>query len=257
MPPARTGSVEPLRRADGSTYFRARIRLRTTFKEARASRDRRLRVRADDPSAGIKPPLRTDARRKTFLYPSEASALLACEDVPREWREIYAVAFYTYLRPNELRALRRSDVDVQHGVIHVTKAWDKRSRKVGAPKTANGIRDVPIEPSLRPLLERLCVGDSDALLPPLLAKTTDDVATPNFRAHLKKTDCKRARLTEDTATVMPVNFRSCRDTGITWLARAKRVGRPGLETPAEGGVRVEWSARRAKRVGRPGLEPGT
>jgi hypothetical protein len=27
MPPPRTGSVEPLKRADGSTYFRARIRL--------------------------------------------------------------------------------------------------------------------------------------------------------------------------------------------------------------------------------------
>jgi hypothetical protein len=27
MPPPRTGSVEPLKRADGRTYYRARIRL--------------------------------------------------------------------------------------------------------------------------------------------------------------------------------------------------------------------------------------
>ncbi len=72
--------------------------------------------------------------------------LLACEDVLREWRETYAVALYSYMRPNELRALLRADVDLEYGIIHVTKAWDKRSRKVGAPKTATGIRDVPKKP---------------------------------------------------------------------------------------------------------------
>ncbi len=225
--------------ASGKTALNAWSVLRTTFKEAFSSRDRRLRVRADDPSTGIKPPLRTDARKKTFLYPAETSDLLACEDVPREWREVYAIALYTYMRPNELRALRRADVDLVHGVIHVTKAWDKRTSKVAAPKTANGIRDVPIEPALRPLLARTLEGKGDNdLVVPLLAKTSDYYATPTFREHLKIAKVTRPRLTEDTATVMPVNFRSCRDSGITWLALAgvelarmqRRAGHDNIET---------------------------
>jgi integrase len=225
--------------ASGKTALNAWSILRTTFKEARASRDRRLRVRADDPSAGIKPPLRTDERKKTFFYPVEALELLGCAGVPREWREVYAVALYTYARPNELRALRWSDVDLEHGGIHVTKAWDKRSSKVGAPKTANGVRDIPIERSLLPLLTRMRKGAtaSDLVLP-LLAKTSDYYATPILREHLKIAGVTRARLTEDTATVMPINFRSCRDSGITWLAIAgvelarmqRRAGHDSIET---------------------------
>src|SRR5262249_8152305 len=39
--------------------------LRTTFKEAMSHRDRTMRVRTDDPSAGIKPPLTTSRRKRT------------------------------------------------------------------------------------------------------------------------------------------------------------------------------------------------
>jgi integrase len=162
--------------------------LRTTFKEALASRDRSLRVRADDPTLGHKPPLKTPSRQKTFLYPSEVAILLACEDVPREWRETYAVAAYTYARPEELQALTWRDVDESAGTIGVSKAIGGRTGKPKPlPKTESAVRDVPIDPALAPLLKRMRkeAGDDDAPVLPLLRKVNDKHRAKLLREHLR------------------------------------------------------------------------
>jgi integrase len=126
--------------------------LRTTFKAAFSARDRTLRLRDDDPSAGHKPPVASPDRAKTFLYPVEVLKLLACKDVPREWREAYAVAVYTYVRPEELEALTWEDVDFTAHTVSVNKATDGRTHKPKPiPKTDAAVRDVPIEPALMPL----------------------------------------------------------------------------------------------------------
>lgn len=130
--------------------------LRTTFKEAVSSRDKKLRVRTDDPTHGHKAPLKTPKREKTFIYPNEFSKLLACEDVPRLWREVYAVAAYTYVRPEELQAITWNDVDFNAGTVHVSKAISARDGKAKPlPKTRNAVRTVPIDPALLPLLKRM------------------------------------------------------------------------------------------------------
>jgi hypothetical protein len=72
---------------------------------------RDLRVREDNPCTGVLPPERGDSRRRTFIYPVEAAALFACQLVPIESRELYAVACYSYPCPGELRVLTRGDVD--------------------------------------------------------------------------------------------------------------------------------------------------
>jgi integrase len=213
--------------------------LRSVLSESVSSRDRSLRVRADDPSAGIKPPLTSPARRKTFIYPNEAAKLLACADVPREWRELYAIALYTALRPGELRALTwSSDVDLSAGVIRVSKAFDDASGKVKAPKTRNGIRTVPIEPSLLPLLQRMHDEKTgDRVLPIMAAEDLFERAR-TFRRHLALANIDRARITADDDREMMVNFRSCRDSGITWWALAgldvlklqRRAGHDSLST---------------------------
>jgi hypothetical protein len=103
-----------------------------------------------NPCVGIEPPGDRNSRksrRKTFLYPREAAALLACEAVPLEWREVYALALYTYLRPGELRVLTWEDVDFSAAHIRVTKAWDYADEKIKTPKTRNGVRTVPIADS--------------------------------------------------------------------------------------------------------------
>lgn len=193
----------------------------TTFKAACMAKRRDLRLRADNPCAGVLPPERGESRRRAFIYPVEASALFACAKVPLEWRELYAVACFLFLRPGELRALTAGDIDLDAAVVHITKAWDERAREVKAPKTRNGVRDVPIHPNLLPLLRRLVDGrEASAALFPIMAKWSEDMRALKTREHLAVANVKRPRLTENTATTMHVGFRSWRDTGVTWMALA-------------------------------------
>lgn len=214
------------------------------FKETVSSRDRTMRVRTDDPTQGHKPPLKTPKRQKTFIYPVEFAALLACTEVPLAWREVYAVAAYTYVRPEELQALLWSDVDLVTGTLQVSKATDARTGKPKAlPKTANAVRVVPLDPALVPLLKHMrkrAGGDeaAEAVVLPVLGELNDKFRAKQFRRHLRAAGVTRPRLFAETATLLQVDFRSCRDTGITWLALAgldvakmqRRAGHEDLST---------------------------
>ena len=195
--------------------------VRTVFREAVNCRDRSKRVRTDDPTHGVLPPLKTRSRKKTFIYPSEFATLMACKLVPLEWRETYAVAAYLYLRPGELRALTFEHVNLGAGVVSVVAAYDEEADEVKPTKTEKGQREVPIPPMLLPLLkmmrERSKATDPVA---PLLATVADNKRAILLREHLDLAKLNRPRLLEDTATTMRVNFRSLRDSGITWEALA-------------------------------------
>jgi integrase len=214
--------------------------LTSMMKEACTSKRRDLRVRTDNPCSTVQPPDRTDARAKTFIYPVEFLQLMSCEDVPRDWRELYAVACYLYLRPGELRALLWTDVDFAAGVVHVTKAYDEDSKTVKAPKTRNGVRDVPIPATLVSLLKAMHerAPDDGAAVLPLMSGLNENRRAGWMRQHFTAAKIDRARLTEESATTMQINFRSCRDTGITWLALAgvdvakmqRRAGHDSIST---------------------------
>ena len=194
--------------------------LTSMMKEACSSKRRDLRVRADNPCAGVQPPEKTDPRVKTFVYPSEFLTLASCEAVPLEWRELYACACYLFLRPGELRALKWSDIDFHAGVVHVTKAYDEDSQSVGPPKTRNGVRDVPIPEALVPLLRLMKERKASSLVAPLLESCSERRRAGVMRKHFTLAKLSRARLTEQTTTTRQIDFRSWRDTGITWLALA-------------------------------------
>jgi integrase len=144
------------------------------------------------------------------------------------------------LRPGELRALTWADVDLDPRLVHVTKAYDEKGKHVAEPKTSNGVRDIPIEPTLVPLLEHLRhpVTDLSAPVAPLLLVHDEQHRAKIFCGHLVKANVTRPRLTESTGSTMPVNFRSCHDSGITWLALAgvalpkvqRRVGHDDIST---------------------------
>lgn len=211
----------------------------TTLKAAVNAKRRELRVRTDNPCAGVLPPERGDARRKTFIYPAELLAVLGCEQTPIEWREVYAIGSYLYLRPGELRALTVGDVDLEAMVVHVTKAFDERSGDTKTPKTENGVRDVPIPGTLAPLLRRMCKDrEPGELVVPILETLTENRRAVNLRLDLQRAGVNRPRLYENTATTMGVNFRSLRDSGITWLALTgldvvkmqRRAGHDSIET---------------------------
>lgn len=193
--------------------------LTSMMKEACMSKRRDLRVRTDNPCATVQPPDKTDAKRKTFIYPAEFLKLVSCRVVPNEWRELYAVACYLYLRPGELRALLWTDVDFAAGVVHITKAYDEDSKAVKPPKTRNGVRDLPIPAALVPLLKTMRGrSDGTAEVLPVLAGLNENRRAGWMRKHFEVAKLDRPRLKEESTTTMMVNFRSWRDTGITWLA---------------------------------------
>lgn len=197
------------------------------FKAACSSRDRTLRVHTAPLTYQVLPPKRGESRQRPWLYPNEWRELAACADVPIEWRQTYAIALYTGLRPNELRALTWADVDAKGKQINVSKAYDAQSKTVKAPKTTAGQRTVPIEPELAPLLEVLR-GDDGALVVPLMSDGEDHLAQ-RFRDDLKLAGVTRARLVADNATEEPIDFRGLRDSCATHWALAgvndKRIQR--------------------------------
>lgn len=206
-------------RITGKTALEVWSTVTTAFKAACQAKDRSFRVRSDNPCTGVLAPERGEPRRKPWIYPREFSALVACEAVPLEWRELYAVAVGLYLRPGELVELRWKDVDLDVGIVSISRAFDWRANEVKAPKTRNGIRSVPIPPILVQLLRRMAVGRGrEDKVVPVLERTGKLESAPTLRKHLLAAGVDHPRLTQDTATHMPVGFRSFRDTGITWLA---------------------------------------
>jgi len=185
-------------------------------KAASRSKNKALRVRADNPCSGIEPPDRGVRRKTQWLRPAEFLALIGCREIPDRWAELYTLLAYTYLRPNELAALLWQDVDLKAGMIRVTKAWDfDAGEPKDHPKTAAGVRWVPIEPALLPVLEVLGHGEAPgarvvAAMPP----AEDWAAT--MRTHLRRAGVSRPELFERSATVRPVTLYSLRHTGITW-----------------------------------------
>lgn len=224
----------------GKTAMNVWSCLTSSFKAATASKRRELRILEGrmNPCVGVEPPGDRESRqvrRKTFLYPREADALLACAEVPLEWREVYAIAIGTYVRPGELRVLTWADVEGE-STIHVTKAWDYAEEKIKPPKTRNGVRRVPIPPTLAPLLARMRKGReaSDLVVPHLSAFGEDHLARM-WRRHLIAAGVTRPELHASTRTHVQSNFRSCRDSGLTWLALmgidvAKIMRRAGHDT---------------------------
>src|SRR5205085_5404556 len=100
---------------------------------------------------------------------------------------------------------------------------------IKTPKTRNGIRRVPLEAPIVPLLERMKKGKAMGDLVVLLLsksdattstgrKATVDHLAELLRDHLKRAGVKRLELHESTQTHVQSNFRSWRDSGITWLA---------------------------------------
>jgi len=90
-------------------------------------------------------------------------------------------------------------------------------------------------PLLRSMRERAKRGDFVA---PLLEQVADNKRAATLREHLKIAGVDQLRLLEDSATTMRVNFRSLRDSGITWEALAgtpvdriqSRAGREHIST---------------------------
>jgi integrase len=104
---------------------------------------RRALLRGDlhvNPTHGLELPAQR-GRRDRVASPQEAAELLGA--LPVEDRPLWACAMYAGLRLGELQALLWDDVDLEHGLIHVRRSWDRHEGVVD-PKSAAGFRSVPI-----------------------------------------------------------------------------------------------------------------
>jgi hypothetical protein len=165
----------------------------------------------------VRPPERGGATSKCYAYPSEFLAIASCETIPLAWRELHALAAYTYLRPGELHVLTWADVDLADQKISVSKAWDYDGKCIKSTKTWE-TREIPIEPNLLPLLQQMKkrAGDDAVLVVPALAQTPPDNVATITREHFKLAGCVRSRLYKQSRSERHIVFRSWRDAGCTW-----------------------------------------
>lgn len=192
------------------------------FADMASSKIRVLRLRPDNPAAGVRGPDRGVQRGSAYLFPREAETLLSCAEVPVLRRVAYALAMHSGLRLGELRGLKVGDVVLTAGYVAVS-----RSASLGhAVKSTKGkrVRRVPIESSLRPLLASLIRdrGPEQPVLPPGL--NWQDLPG-NMRKDLLVAGVDRPELhaSEESrrhgqTLRRPVTFHDLRHTYATWLA---------------------------------------
>jgi integrase len=87
-------------------------------------------------------------RRINVATPEEVAEIAGA--VRPQWRMLVLLAAWTTLRFGELSELRRSDVDLEAGVLMVTRAVSRTDEGLVAdrPKSEAGIRDVAVPPFL-------------------------------------------------------------------------------------------------------------
>lgn len=156
---------------------------------------------------------------------AEAADLLAA--LPVEHRALWAVAFYAGLRRGELRGLRWSDIDDSVTEIRVQRGWDEIEGEI-APKSAKGVRRVPVAGALRLILleHRARTGRRGDDL--VFGRTATEPFTPT---HVRTLALKAwavvavgAFLRGDSldAELVPIGLHECRHTFVSLMFAAGR-----------------------------------
>jgi integrase len=93
----------------------------------------------------------SSARRVHLIRPASLPELeTIAASMPPEYRMMVLLAAWCAMRLGELSELRRFDVDLTNGVIHVRRAVVRTKGEliIGTPKSAAGVRDVNVPPHL-------------------------------------------------------------------------------------------------------------
>jgi len=93
--------------------------------------------------------------RSTQIHPATLDELrVITEAMPDELRLAVQLGAWCALRYGEVFELRRKDLDLQTGVVHVRRAvvWTRGLVTTDRPKTSAGVRDVTIPPHLLPMV---------------------------------------------------------------------------------------------------------
>ena len=190
--------------------------VRALFRDAQGAKRVDLCVRDDNPTDGVTGPDAGAKKAKTYLWPSEFSELLWCDDVPVRWRRMFALATYMFVRAGELAALEWGDVDLEHGIVHVHRSDDRvRHRGLKATKS-NAARRIPIERGSRAAAQGTPRRDEGqgAVFP----MPSVGVLSRKLKNYLARAGVTRADLFASDETRKAITFHDLRATGITWCA---------------------------------------
>jgi integrase len=179
---------------------------------------REFRVRTDNPCRDVKPPERGAHLAKQYLYPSEFLQFVTFEKVPLRWRRAVALAIYTYVRDGELRVLRwdAGDVDLEHGVLSITRAYNRRKPNETKGTKSDASRRFAIEPALLPLLDVLHEEKGGEGL--VIDLPSERAMARNLRRWLWKAGVRRPELHQSTPTRKHLTWHDLRATGASWMA---------------------------------------
>lgn len=191
--------------------------LTTMCSDMVAHKRRELRVREDNPCTNVRAPERGSNKAKQYLYPSEFLKLASCAKVPLRWRRAVALAIYTYLRDGELRVLTwAGDVDLAHGVLSITRAYNRRKPGETKGTKSGDARRFAIEPNLLPLLQAMHRETRGA--GKVIRLPSERAMARNLRRWLWKAGVRRAELHKGTPTRKHLTWHDLRATGATWMA---------------------------------------
>jgi integrase len=130
-----------------SYVFHIKQTVQAIFKRARISRHIIY-----DPSEDLVMPASVERKRRS-ITPEERAAILALAETHHAGLWI-KVMLYCGLRPNETRALDWRHINLDKAILSVELAMKACTTKIDAPKTAAGIRSVPIPPVLLDALRK-------------------------------------------------------------------------------------------------------
>jgi integrase len=97
-----------------------------------------------------------NSKRVKKIKPATLEDLAAIvAEMPEQLRLMVLLAAWCALRFGELAELRRNDVDVKAGVLHIRRAvtWVEGHAIIGTPKSEAGVRDVAVPPHLVPVIK--------------------------------------------------------------------------------------------------------
>lgn len=115
------------------------------------SRARKSRLIPYDPAEDLELPAASQGTHRS-LTDEERAVLLKVAETHHAGLYILTL-LYTGMRPGEAAALNWADVDFKNNMIHIHAAVESGSSKIKGPKTAAGVRDIPIRAVLLPRLQ--------------------------------------------------------------------------------------------------------
>jgi integrase len=163
---------------------------------------------------------------------AELEAIAAA--MPQRFRLMVLLASWCAMRFGELAELRRGDVDLRNGVIHIRRAVARAGGRVvvSTPKSDAGTRDVAIPPHLLPMVKEHLRDDITGGKDGLLFPAADGVS------HLATSTLYKHFYTAREAAGRPdLRWHDLRHTGAVLAAStgatlAELMGRLGHSTPA-------------------------